>query len=478
MGKTVIQLGLEGRSLRGIRLENDGEETKCDDAVCWPFDAVPPEEDGAAPSDLPANPEDAPLDDGEQAEPEAEEDPLEAALSEAAAYYRTREVSLSLPLSEFFVKVLKFPADRREDLDDMVSSEMKKLSPFPDEDLKIGWEIVRETEKEIFVSAAALPESTAGRIGDLLAAAKLTVVRTDATALGWLRTLWPRITEKPGAGRRLVMLDLDGNGWELAVLDDDTPVILRGLGLSAGGDMVRLRREIMLSLMEADGFSGVREVDEVIVAARGEVPPDAMAVFAEYGEMRLVECGDENGGVEGCARREDEDCTFDATPYAWAESLREGRFKRRLNLSVAAAFGVWVLAVAVAVGGLFVVDALTGRVAAKSKRHQREYKQVSDMRERVELVKRYSDHNRGALEILKAVSDRQPDGVTLVSFQFKRDEGVKISGEAEQPTMVYDFKNSLVRSEAFATVNLRGPSASRGVHKFDIEAVFEAEEED
>ena len=477
MAKTVIQLGLEGRSLRGIRLENDGEETKCNDAVCWPFDAEPSDEEDQAQSNLPANPEDLPDDVADGASDDAE-NPLDAALVEAAAYYRTREVSIALPLSELFVKVLKFPAENREDLDDMVASEMKSLSPFPDEDLRIGWEIVRETEKELFVSAAALPESTGCRIGESLAAAKLTVVRTDATALGWLRTLWPRITEKPGVGRRLVMLDLDGNGWELVILDDDTPVILRGLGLAATDDKVRLRREIMLSLMEADAFSGGREVGEVLVVTHGAVDPETLGLFAEYGEVREVACEDENGGVEGCARREDEACTFDATPFAWADALREGRFKRRLHLSVAAAFGVWVLVVLVAVGGLFAVDALTGRVAAKSKRHQREYKQVNDMRERVELVKRYSDHNRGVLEILKAVSDRLPDGVTLTSFQFKREEGVKISGEAEQPTMVYDFKNALVKSEAFATVTLRGPSASRGIHKFDIEAAFETGEED
>ena len=476
MAKTVIQLGLEGHSLRGIRLENDGEETKCNDALCWPFDAEPTEGEGGEQSNLPANPEDEPLDDEETAVEETS--PLEATLSEAAAYYRTREVSLSLPLTELFVKVLKFPAENRDVLDDLVASEMKSLSPFPDEDLRIGWETVRETEKELFVFAAALPDSTATRIGESLSAAKLTVVRTDATALGWLRTLWPSITEKPGVGRRLVMFDLDGNGWELVILDDDTPVILRGLGLAASGDSMRLRREIMLSLMEADRFSGVREVGEVLVFSHGDVGQETNALLGEYGEVRTVKCEDENGGVEGCARREDESCTFDATPYAWAEALKEGRFKRRLNLSVAVAFGVWLFAVVAAVGGLFVVDALTGRVAAQSKRHQREYKQVNDMRERVELVKRYSDHNRGVLEILKAVSDRQPDGMTFTSLQFKRDEGVKISGEAEQPSMVYEFKNALVKSEAFATVNLRGPSAARGVHKFDIEAAFEAKEEE
>ena len=461
--------------MRGIRLENDGDKTKCNDAVCWPFDAEPSEKEGAASSNLPANPEDSPI---PEEEPVEEENPLDAALQEAAKYYRTREVSLSLPLSALFVKVLKFPAENRDDLDDMVATEMKSLSPFPDEDLRVGWEIVRETERELYVAAAALPESTASSIGESLGAAGLSVVRTDATALGWMRTLWPRIVEAPGVGRRLVMLDLDGNGWELVVLDDDTPVILRGLGGQVSGDMVRLRREILLSLMEADQFSGGRQVGEVVVMAHGDLPQETRAVLDEFGEVRVVACGDEDGGVEGCARREDEECTFDVTPYSWVDSLKEGRFKRRLYMSLAVAMGVWLLMAVVAIGGLFVVDALTGRVADKTKRHQREYKQVNDMRERVELVKRYSDHNRGVLEMLKAVSDRQPDGVTLTSFQFRRGDGVKISGEAEQPQMVYEFKNALVKSEAFASVSLRGPSAARGVHKFDIEAVFEAKEEE
>ena len=44
MAKTVIQLGLEGRSLRGIRLENDGEKTECSDAVLGANDPAQLEE--------------------------------------------------------------------------------------------------------------------------------------------------------------------------------------------------------------------------------------------------------------------------------------------------------------------------------------------------------------------------------------------------------------------------------------------------
>ena len=477
MSKTVIQLGLEGRALRGIRLENDGSETKCSDVAFWSFDAAASGSDAEA-SDLPAPAEDLPL--AESPAPEGDDagDALADALAEAAAFYKTHEVSLALPLSSLLVKVMKVPVDKREDTEDILAEEMKAMSPFPDEDLKLGWEVVRETDQNVYMIVAALPAAKAEELAAALAAAKLTVVRTDALALGWMRTLWQRVTAVPGVGRRLVMLDLDGNGWELAVLDDDTPVILRGLGTDVGGDLSHLRREITLSLMEAESECGVRDVGEVVVLSRGAVPPETLAALADYGTVRAVECEDDAGGVDGCARREDEECTFDVTPVAWEDALHEGRFKRRLNLSVIVAAGVWVLAALGAVGGLFVVDALTQRVTAKSKAHQRAYKQVDDMRNRVKLVQRYSDHERGVLEILKAVSDRLPEGVTLTSFQYKRDDGVRVSGEAEQPTMVYDFKNALVKSGAFDVVNLRGPSASRGVHKFDVDAVFEAKEDD
>jgi hypothetical protein len=90
-----------------------------------------------------------------------------------------------------------------------------------------------------------------------------------------------------------------------------------------------------------------------------------------------------------------------------------------------------------------------------------------------------------------------PEGVTLTSFSYKRGEKLSIIGEADQPTVVYDFKNALanaalvaiegendeigekpVEERLFAVVTLSGPSKSRNTHKFSIECLFEAPEED
>jgi hypothetical protein len=118
------------------------------------------------------------------------------------------------------------------------------------------------------------------------------------------------------------------------------------------------------------------------------------------------------------------------------------------------------------------------------------------MRDKVKLVQQYSDHARGTLEMLKAVSDRMPEGVTLTGFNYRRGEKLSLVGEADQPTVVYDFKNALTEAaivaadaesegdgnvdgeKLFAEVTLMGRSKSRNGHKFSIECLFESAEEE
>ena len=163
-------------------------------------------------------------------------------------------------------------------------------------------------------------------------------------------------------------------------------------------------------------------------------------------------------------------------------------------LSVAAAG--WALVMAVLFGGPFVYDQLAERQKTVCKRHAKSYREVREMRDKVKLVQQYSDHARGTLEMLKAVSDRMPEGVTLTSFSYKRGEKLSLVGEADQPTAVYDFKNALTKAvivtegaqpaedkedegeKLFAEVALTGPSKSRNGHKFSIECLFESAEDE
>ena len=87
---------------------------------------------------------------------------------------------------------------------------------------------------------------------------------------------------------------------------------------------------------------------------------------------------------------------------------------------------------------------------------------------------------------MKAVSDLLPlpedadsSCIELNSWNFKREDGVKFSGEADSAGLVYDFKDKLIESGIFAQVNLTGPSAGKGNRqRFDIDCRFEGEEDE
>jgi Tfp pilus assembly protein PilN len=167
-----------------------------------------------------------------------------------------------------------------------------------------------------------------------------------------------------------------------------------------------------------------------------------------------------------------EGASLDVTPNDWSELREESRFKKKLATFLTVAAAGWVVVMGTLFGGPIVYDQLTEHQKTICKRHSKAHKEVKEMRDKVKLVQQYSDHARGTLEMLKAVSDRMPEGVTLTSFNYRRGEKLSISGEADQPTVVYDFKNAVTEVPLFESVGLTGPSANKGKHKFDIDAKF------
>ena len=519
MKKSITVLGIEADGIRGVRLEESGTDWNCVDSGFWPIggsaahstNAPYQKDDGGAACPQPAE-DDVPYsaDDRYAATVEA--------LKDASKRFGVNEVVLSMPLSSLLVKVSRTSVDDRDSLSETAGEELGKVSPFPDETPVAGIETVAETDRDLVTMFAALPESGAADIGDALDEAKVRVLRTDITALGWLRTLWPRIVSQSlDSFRRVVLMDLD-DGWDIVVLDENSPSLLRGLGAISDPD--GLGREMTLSLLQA-GMSA--ETGEIVVFSKREVSEEVVERLKAFAPVRVerVEEIDANWGVDGVARRTLEGASLDVTPADWSELREESRFKKNLATFLAAAAAGWVVVMGTLFGGPIVYDQLAEHQKTICKRHSKAYKEVKEMRDKVKLVQQYSDHARGTLEMLKAVSDRMPEGVTLTSFNYRRGEKLSVSGEADQPTVVYDFKNALTEAEIilaeakensdkesgeeagiekdgadkeggegeetqkeaiaeklFAEVTLTGPSKSRNSHKFSIECLFESVEEE
>lgn len=393
---------------------------------------------------------------------------------------KSREVVLAVPLSRLIVKVLRVPETDRGDPVAFATPILQAMSPYPDEPLTVSCETVGESESGVVVLAAALPESANEDIADALDAAKVNVTRVDALALGALRGLWGAVTGGAGEkARRLVLLG-GADCLSAFVLDGDLPTVVRAV--SPGGD---LRRETMLCLLEAEAFGGAAPLAEIVLA--GDVEPAGIDALAP---VRRIEIGDD-AALVGVTERSREPAALNALPAAWREVLEETRFKAKLTKSLAAAGGVWAAILIVLFGVPVVFGFLEDHQKALCKEHARQYKAVREMKEKTELVRKYSDHSRGALEIMKAVSDRLPQGITLLNWNFKRDEGVKVSGEADSAEQVYQFKDAMSSIELtagdgeepvgevlFGQVVLTGPSARGTKQKFDLDCRYKAEGED
>lgn len=396
---------------------------------------------------------------------------------------KNHEVVLALPLSRLIVKMVRVPDADRADPVAYATPILQAMSPFPDEPLTVSCELVREDESGMICLAAALPESAAEDIGEALDGEGLNVTRVDALVLGQLRELWGQLNDGKTGVRRLVLIGSE-DCVSLFVLDDDLPSAVRAI--SNGSDM---RREIMLSLLEAEDFGGARSLSEIV--AFGDVPTAGLESFAP---IRTLPC--EKNGRAGVAERSLEASSLDALPQSWREVLNETRFKSKLRRNLTIAIGIWLLLMGVIFGVPLTYGLLTDYQKSLSKEHSKKYAEVNEMRSKVMLVRKYSDHARGALEILKAISDRLPADIELSNWNFRRDEGVKFSGEADDPSSVYELKDQLLSitlgtsdddgeedeeeiPRLFSDVRLNGPTTSgkSGRQKFDVDCRYAKEED-
>lgn len=395
-----------------------------------------------------------------------------------ASGVKSREAVLALPLSRLLVKLVRVPVDG--DAQAAALAALSEITPFPDEPLTVGIEKVCEDEMHQVVLASALPESSVDDIASALDEEKLSIVRVDALVLGELRGVWADI----GVSGRKVVVFRTPDCLSLVVLQGDRPASIRAVPSKA-----ELKREVMLSLLEAEDFCGAANLDEIVLVDRGDFISDdgEDSVEAQLSSfdvpVRKLKIHPD-ACFAGIAERSAEEGTLNALPGSWHDELVETRFKAKIVRYFAASCAVWSLVMAVLLGVPVVYGYMTDHQKDLCTRHARNYRAVSEKRAKVKLVQKYSDHSLGALEIMKAISDRLPSGVILSSWDFKRGEGVRIRGESDDSSSAYQLKDELSEmvgvdesgeegAKIFEAVRLGALNKQKdGKQKFDLECLF------
>ena len=406
-------------------------------------------------------------------------DPAQTAVVQAAAFTQARmalhaeAVVLALPTSLLLLRVLRLPPLTREELSEAILLQMDKLSPFPGDELAIGWEVLSENEEQVTVFAAAAPDRHMQALDQACTTAGLRVVRVDVALLAWWRLLREQQLLVAGEGRQAVLI-AQGEEWDLLVLDRGLPVVARGLGRPVeDGD---LARELMLSLFQAEMDAGALPLQDVVLVCPDSPPaavldPLRLAVAAP---VRCITPPAQTTVADGLCLRMMEAAALDLTPASWRQRAQTAISRRRLILGLSAAAGLWVALLATLLLGPFATDQLTKWQQRREAAIHEDYQQVHDMRERVRLVHRYMDRSSSLLESLRTICEVQPEGVDLSEITYEREKSCKLKGEAAQPALVYAFKEQLEVNTPFSACKLGSVSLVPGSqrNRFELEAIF------
>lgn len=409
--------------------------------------------------------------------------PLSAPLREIAAELDDTILSITIPVAQTTCQILTLPTVDSTELDSMTRLRLEQLAPFDAEKLAVSWETLAQDAESTRVIAAALPVESVESWWNAIAECGLRAKRLELSILAW----WHAIRASnaiPDSGRQLVLLR-DGEAWDFLSVDDGIPSFLRVLSAPVETPEDWLR-ELTLSLVDLELNAGQRSCENLFLFYTSEAKPDIAAVAKDLGCPLHLEPLPE---VLACARsvsiRSLEKDAIDLTPPEWRRQETLKKQRRQMVAGCVVAGLIWLLCAAYLLLAPMVSSMLLGNVRKERQSIAASYREVNDLSARVQLIRNYMDRDLSAIELLRQITLVQPAGVTLSSFTYRRDDGVRLSGETEEASKVYAFKDAVTSlnkgksdTRLFAEVSLTGPSAAKGgMQRFDLNMVFPGTQE-
>ena len=356
----------------------------------------------------------------------------------------------------------------------MVRLQVDKISPFPSDNSVVSHEILalRDDDTAVIL-AAAVQSDVANTLADMLGPAGLVPVRLDAEIMGWFRVL-RQSGKVPESGRHLLMV-VTNYVPHLIVVQDGCPTLFRvAANLADLPEEERageLAEELTQTLMSIELEHGTLKTS-IHAWHEGHLPEGWMEPMREqfHCDVTAKPLSDLPPLLEGLAHRGlDSDC-LDLTPSSWHDIEDEQQFRRNLLRWASGVVAVWLLGIGILTGGVAFERHSLRRLQEENARWAPRALQVRQMRRRVNTIKRYMDTSYSALECLREISAMLPGGVELTSFNYRKGEYVRLTGEAPQVNAIYDFKNRIDRSEMFGESTLVGPRRDprKRVESFEI----------
>ena len=386
------------------------------------------------------------------------------------------EACICLPSRLALFQHLSVPMADDDEVASMTSLQLeeRKALPLPTEEMTIALETLERDGDEVKILAAAVATGRIDEIPSETGLSKDAIRRIDIGILAALCALRddPQAASAFAPGRRMILLQ-EPPDWTLAVLDSGNPVLVRCIG-RVGTDFRPLLRAIRLSMIQAEAEQGLIATEAVPLLCVAPGPEEYWRepLAHELGaDVTWLSRETDALCAEGAARRNADKESFNLVPNAWREELSEQRQRRGLLQTLVVGVALWILAAA----ALFLGPKFLDKAIASEERSlaalSPAISSVSNVQHRVRTIRTYMDRSLSPLEVLREVCLLLPDGVTLTSLRYRRDDArLVVAASAISTARVYDFKNGIDGSEMFVQSQLtNGPTTNTRTGSADFE---------
>lgn len=398
-------------------------------------------------------------------------------IKDACSGFKGSSVVAGVGTDQLLLRVVELPPVEDGEIGSMVELQVDKFSPFPVESMVVTHEVLQRHQNGSLVLIAAVKEDVVNALGQTLEDAGLRTECLDAAIMGWWWIL--RDAGKSGEAGRRVFLFLDQSSVQMIAVQDGVPILFRSV---AGAQEIahedsdrEICAEVAHSLMSLELEHGGGAATSIMLLYRGEEPLGLASALKSECACEVETAAQDTLAPlsEGLARRAAmrEAGRVDLTPMTWRKAEKGRVFRKTVLVAAAAVLVLWLACLGGGVGVLTYQQYKLDRLKAEMEAWRAPALQVRSARRRVFMIERYTDMKTSALECLREISSLQPQGIDLTSFSYRKDESVKIYGEATAVSIVYSFKNRLDGSGVFDESDLTGPTRDARKRKevFDIE---------
>ena len=390
---------------------------------------------------------------------------------------REYRVVTSVSCEDVLCQTLRLPATDPNELKQMLDLQIDNITPLPLEEVVYSFEPLETVDGQTRVLVVLARKATVNERVEALEAAGLPPEIVSVDALAMFRALSKR-NALPADDKLNVLVIFGATSANVIVYSQGVPLAVRSVILSAE------------AITSNEGESLLREeLQRTLVAAGAEQPQRAL------GSMMFLGGGDEhqslakrvasglntessfltNGTVPSAALSLCLQCAsggavqLNLLPDEWRQRRRAAALRQRLIRGAIAAGAVYAVALVVFLTLMAVKTSQLHRVDLKIKNLQGDFKTARQLQSRLIAMRKQLDTQSSALEVLREITMRMPEGVKLNYFNFKKDQTVTLKGQSPSAAIALDFQSRLEQCELFSKITAgQSRTEAGGLTKFDL----------